>query len=112
MRAGRPNGRKDGTESGLNEVSPLRAEAEAFLAQLAVQRRVSPHTLSAYRRDLELLIAHGAALMLGTWEALHPEQLRSFIAAQSLSPGFEPNGVVTASMDMFPSGYSGERLRD
>lgn len=38
--------------------------------------------------------------------------LRSFIAAQSLSPGFEPNGVVTASMDMFQSGYSGERLRD
>ena len=38
--------------------------------------------------------------------------LRSFIAAQSLSPGFEPNGVVTASMDMFQSGYTGERLRD
>jgi hypothetical protein len=36
--------------------------------------------------------------------------LRSFIAAQSLSPGFEPNGVVTASMDMFQSGYTGERL--
>jgi predicted permease len=38
--------------------------------------------------------------------------LRSFIAAQSLSPGFDPNGVVTASMDMFPSGYAGERLAD
>ncbi|HEX6164212.1 MAG TPA: ABC transporter permease [Vicinamibacterales bacterium] len=38
--------------------------------------------------------------------------LRSFIAAQSLSPGFEPNGVVTASMDMFQSGYTGDRLRD
>jgi predicted permease len=38
--------------------------------------------------------------------------LRSFIAAQSLSPGFEAHGVVTASMDMFQSGYTGERLRD
>ena len=38
--------------------------------------------------------------------------LRSFIAAQSLSPGFDPSHVVTASMDMFPSGYAGERLRD
>jgi macrolide transport system ATP-binding/permease protein len=37
--------------------------------------------------------------------------LRSFIAAQSLSPGFDANGVVTASMDMFQSGYTGERLR-
>ncbi|MFM8532499.1 MAG: ABC transporter permease [Acidimicrobiia bacterium] len=33
--------------------------------------------------------------------------LRSFIAAQSLSPGFDPRGVVTTSMDMFPSGYPG-----
>jgi predicted permease len=38
--------------------------------------------------------------------------LRSFIAAQALSPGFEPSNMVTASMDMFPSGYAGERLRD
>lgn len=38
--------------------------------------------------------------------------LRSFIAAQSMSPGFDPSGVVTASMDMFQSGYTGERLRD
>ena len=38
--------------------------------------------------------------------------LRSFIAAQSLSPGFDADRLVTASMDMFPSGYSGERYRD
>ena len=37
--------------------------------------------------------------------------LRSFIAAQSLSPGFDPSHVVTASMDLFPSGYTGERSR-
>jgi macrolide transport system ATP-binding/permease protein len=38
--------------------------------------------------------------------------LRSFIAAQALSPGFDADRLVTASMDMFPSGYSGERYRD
>jgi predicted permease len=38
--------------------------------------------------------------------------LRSFIAAQTLSPGFDPNHLVTASMDLVPSGYTGERHRD
>ena len=38
--------------------------------------------------------------------------LRSFIAAQSLSPGFDASRVVTASMDMFPSGYTGDRHRE
>jgi macrolide transport system ATP-binding/permease protein len=38
--------------------------------------------------------------------------LRSFIAAQALSPGFDATRVLTASMDMFPSGYTGERYRD
>jgi len=38
--------------------------------------------------------------------------LRSFLAAQALSPGFNPDGVVTMSMDMFQSGYTGERVSD
>ena len=38
--------------------------------------------------------------------------LRSFIAAQALSPGFDADRLVTASMDMFPSGYTGERHRE
>jgi macrolide transport system ATP-binding/permease protein len=38
--------------------------------------------------------------------------LRSFIAAQSLSPGFDATHLVTASMDMFPSGYTGDRHRE
>jgi macrolide transport system ATP-binding/permease protein len=38
--------------------------------------------------------------------------LRSFIAAQSLSPGFDASRVATASMDMFPSGYTGDRHRE
>ncbi len=38
--------------------------------------------------------------------------LRSFIAAQSLSPGFDADRLVTASMDMFPSGYTGARNKE
>ena len=38
--------------------------------------------------------------------------LRSFIAAQSISPGFDAARLVTASMDMFPSGYTGARHRE
>ena len=38
--------------------------------------------------------------------------LRSFIAAQEISPGFDADRLVTASMDMFPSGYTGERHRE
>jgi predicted permease len=38
--------------------------------------------------------------------------LRSFVAAQSLSPGFDAEPVVTASMDLFPSGYTGDRHRE
>ena len=38
--------------------------------------------------------------------------LRSFVAAQSLSPGFETEHVVTASVDMFASGYTGDRHRE
>jgi integrase/recombinase XerC len=62
--------------------APLQREVESFLAGLRVERRVSPHTLAAYRRDLALLQAHCAELGLASWAALQGEQLRGFIAAQ------------------------------
>jgi integrase/recombinase XerC len=61
---------------------PLAAEVETFLARLQVERRVSPHTLAAYRRDLALLQQYCAAQGIGAWPALVPEALRGFIAAQ------------------------------
>lgn len=50
---------------------------------------------------VSLVLLVGAALFL-----------RSFIEAQALSPGFEPNRMVMASMDLFPNGYVGERNRE
>ena len=68
--------------------APSHPDVTAFLAQLEVERRMSAHTLDAYRRDLDALSAwsttQGADLL-----ALHAEQLRAFIAGEhrrGLSP--------------------------
>ncbi|MFP7722961.1 tyrosine recombinase XerC [Lysobacter sp. A3-1-A15] len=61
---------------------------DRFLSHLAVERRVSPHTLAAYRRDLDAL-SHWAAGNAGALEGLQAEQLRAFVAAEhrrGLSP--------------------------
>ena len=57
-----------------------------YLSQLATQRQLSPHTIDAYRRDLEqlALLLNGAA-----WDAVvHADirRLASKLHAQSLSP--------------------------
>ena len=57
-----------------------------FLAELAVQRRASPHTLDAYRRDLARLTTLAAGTELA---ALKPPQLRRGLMAlhaQELAP--------------------------
>jgi integrase/recombinase XerC len=63
-------------------------DIDDFLAHLAIERRMSAHTLDAYRRDLAALSAwadtRGIALV-----DLHTEQLRAFIADEhrrGLSP--------------------------
>jgi len=52
-----------------------------FLSHLAVERRMSAHTLDAYRRDLDGLAqwacAHGIELA-----GMQPEQVRGFVAAE------------------------------
>jgi integrase/recombinase XerC len=61
---------------------------DAFLAHLQVERRMSAHTLDAYRRDLDALAAW--ATTQGTdANRLQTEQLRGFVAAEhrrGLSP--------------------------
>jgi integrase/recombinase XerC len=69
--------------------SALAVPAEQWLARLQVERRLSPHTLEAYRRDLGLLLAFAEQKLLADWKDLTPEMLRSFLAAQhrrGLSP--------------------------
>lgn len=60
-----------------------------YLAHLHVERRMSAHTLDAYRRDLSALSQWAAAHAIDDITALQPEQLRAFIAAEhrrGLSP--------------------------
>ncbi len=61
---------------------------DGFLAHLQVERRMSAHTLDAYRRDLIALAAWATAQGADV-VGLHTEQLRSFVASEhrrGLSP--------------------------
>ena len=59
---------------------PLQPEVEAFLAWLAVERRMSPHTLSAYRRDLADLAGWMRDGGIADWARLRQEALRTYVA--------------------------------
>ncbi len=53
-----------------------------FLESLRVERRLSPHTLSAYRRDLASLDAFCAAEAIAHWKQLTAHHIRALVAAQ------------------------------
>lgn len=60
-----------------------------FLSHLQVERRMSVHTLDAYRRDLTALAAWAAEQGMVEVNGLSTEQLRAFVAAEhrrGLSP--------------------------
>lgn len=56
-------------------------EVEEFLAQLAAGRRLSPHTVTAYRRDLALAAAYLDARGVRAWRAVSHDVARGFAAA-------------------------------
>ena len=62
---------------------------EPFLTHLQVERRMSPHTLDAYRRDLSALVGWAIGNGVQDVAALDAAQLREFISAEhrrGLSP--------------------------
>ncbi len=68
----------------MNEALP--APVCDYLTDIAVQRRLSPHTLAAYRRDLEVLLALAPA---GDLLAVHGADIRRALMAlhgQGLAP--------------------------
>lgn len=60
----------------------MNAAVDAFLAHLRVERRMSAHTLDAYRRDLDALAAWTEGEGIADIVGLHTEQLRAFVAAE------------------------------
>ncbi len=67
----------------------MNAAVDAFLAHLQVERRMSAHTLDAYRRDLDALATWAEGEGIADIVGLHTEQLRAFVAAEhrrGLSP--------------------------
>ena len=55
---------------------------EQFLHHLNVERRLSPHTLSNYRRDLEQARDFAAGQDLSSWREFTTHHLRSLVAAR------------------------------
>ncbi|MFO1393802.1 MAG: tyrosine recombinase XerC [Steroidobacteraceae bacterium] len=74
-----------------------------FLQGLRNERRLSPHTESAYARDLESLMEYCAAQGIASWDALDPQHVRSF-AAQCHRRGLSPRSVqrrLSAARSLF-----------
>src|SRR5512139_901041 len=57
-----------------------RRRLEEYRQYLASERRLSPHTLSNYQRDLGLLAGFCAARAIDDWQALDPAAARGFVA--------------------------------
>jgi integrase/recombinase XerC len=69
-----------------------RGRIERFLTHVHVERRMSSHTVSAYRHDLESLAAFCVTRSVPRWEALNNFQVRAFAAAEHAS-GIGPRSI-------------------
>jgi len=56
------------------------AALEAYCAHLRSERQVSPHTLEAYRRDLDKVLAFCEKEGVGAWATLDIQRLRRLVA--------------------------------
>jgi integrase/recombinase XerC len=76
--------RKSDPEQPAAEISEESVDAalEAFLAHLAHVRRMSPHTVSSYRRDLTRVLGWRREQGLGDWSELREGDVRRFIAGR------------------------------
>lgn len=53
-----------------------------FFSHLSVERRLSPHTDSNYRRDLQRVVAHCDSNEIADWPQLDSQHVRTFAAAE------------------------------
>jgi integrase/recombinase XerC len=69
-----------------------REQIERFLSHLHVERRMSSHTLSAYRHDLKALEGFCERRAVQRWTALNNFQVRAFAAAEHAG-GIAPRSI-------------------
>src|SRR5579871_5800234 len=67
-------------------------QTEKFFRHLELERRVSPHTVAAYRLELAALAAYCGAEGINAWSALQIGHVRAF-AAKSHADGLSPHSV-------------------
>jgi integrase/recombinase XerC len=65
---------------------------DRFLAHLSAERRMSPHTVSAYRRDLQTLVDFCGRRKLQAWRELDHMHIRTY-AAHEHQRGIGPRSV-------------------
>ncbi|MGC4029095.1 MAG: tyrosine recombinase XerC [Steroidobacteraceae bacterium] len=70
----------------------LREALRRFASHLATERRLSPHTATAYQRDLAQLAQWCEAQGLAAWSAVDHAHVRSF-AARSHARGLGPRSI-------------------
>ena len=58
----------------------MERQLDAYCEHLRSERQVSPHTLYAYRRDLDKVLGWCEKQNIGSWAALDIQRLRSLIA--------------------------------
>jgi integrase/recombinase XerC len=70
-------------------MSSPQQHVDAWLARLSGERQASVHTVDGYRRDLAKLLRWMEAQGIGSFDALEPNRMRGFVAAEhraGLSP--------------------------
>lgn len=63
-----------------------------FFSHLSVERRMSPHTDSNYRRDLQRFVAHCDKSGVTDWQRVDDQHVRSFAAAE-FRQGSSPRSI-------------------
>ena len=66
-------------------MSAFGAAIDAYLEELKVARRCSPHTVSNYARDLKAIAAAAGRRGLDDWPSLDADDVRAIVAEQHRS---------------------------